>query len=74
MDNIFEELKRDIGCEIPKTGDLSFWANQGVLLLNATLTVEAGTPRSHQNKGWEIFTDKIIELLNSQKSNLVFML
>ncbi|MBI1306151.1 MAG: uracil-DNA glycosylase [Bacteroidetes bacterium] len=72
--NIFQELKKDVGIEIPETGDLLPWAKQGVLLLNATLTVEANKAGSHQNKGWEIFTDRIIEVLNAQKEHLVFML
>ena len=63
--NIFKEIKADIGSEIPVSGDLTRWSEQGVLLLNATLTVRANEAGSHQNKGWEIFTDKIIELLNA---------
>ncbi|MFZ9503549.1 MAG: uracil-DNA glycosylase, partial [Cyclobacteriaceae bacterium] len=58
----------------PENGDLERWANQGVLLLNAILTVRAGEPGSHQNKGWEIFTDAVIRLLAERKANLVFML
>ncbi|MDX1629763.1 MAG: uracil-DNA glycosylase [Fulvivirga sp.] len=72
--NIFKEIKDDLGKDLPKTGNLERWADQGVLLLNATLTVRAKTPASHQNKGWEEFTDAVIRLLSSQKEHLVFML
>lgn len=72
--NIYKELKADIGCEIPKHGYLQAWAEQGVLLLNATLTVEAGRAGSHQKKGWEQFTDRIVELLNEEREHLVFIL
>ncbi|MCB9262953.1 MAG: uracil-DNA glycosylase [Flavobacteriales bacterium] len=72
--NIFKEIKSDLDIAPPTHGDLSCWAEQGVLLLNATLTVEAHKAGSHQNKGWEIFTDKIIELLNEKRKDLVFML
>ncbi|MBP9689895.1 MAG: uracil-DNA glycosylase, partial [Bacteroidia bacterium] len=73
--NIFKELKQDIPeFEIPQHGDLSKWAKQGVLLLNATLTVEKDRAGSHQKKGWEVFTDEVIKLLSTQKSNLVFIL
>ena len=72
--NIFKELQSDIGCTIPDHGDLSSWAKQGVLLLNATLTVTAGKAGSHQKKGWEIFTDNIIKTLSQNKSHIVFML
>tara|TARA_Y100001970_G_scaffold254880_1_gene331070 strand:- start:4021 stop:4710 length:690 start_codon:yes stop_codon:yes gene_type:complete len=71
--NIFKELKDDIGCEIPSHGFLQNWANQGVLLLNSILSVEEGKPGSHANKGWETFTDKLIEVLNKKK-DLVFIL
>lgn len=74
LQNIFKELKDDIGCEIPKTGNLEKWANQGVLLLNATLTVREAQAGSHQNKGWEQFTDTMIQKLSSEKQNLVFIL
>jgi uracil-DNA glycosylase len=74
LQNIFKEIKTDLGCEIPKSGDLSRWAKQGVLLLNATLTVEAAAAGSHQNKGWEPFTDAIIKYINDNKENVVFML
>lgn len=72
--NIFLELKNDIGIERPNHGDLESWARQGVLLLNAVLTVEEGKPGSHANKGWERFTSKIIEELNARKEHLVFLL
>lgn len=72
--NIFKELKDDCGCEIPKSGNLSKWADQGVLLLNATLTVRANEAGSHQNKGWETFTDHIIQTISAQKEQVVFML
>ncbi len=72
--NIFKELKNDVGKEIPKTGNLLPWAKQGVLLLNATLTVRANQAGSHQNKGWEIFTDSVIHKINEQKENVVFIL
>src|SRR5690606_20380663 len=63
-----------LGIKPPQHGDLTYWAKQGVLLLNATLTVEAAKAGSHQKKGWELFTDKIISSLNSEKENIVFML
>ncbi len=72
--NIFKELKDDTGKAIPASGNLQAWADQGVLLLNATLTVRAGQAGSHQNKGWETFTDAVIDHLNREKDGLVFML
>lgn len=72
--NIYKELHTDLDLEIPFHGNLLPWAQQGVFLLNATLTVEAGQAGSHQGQGWEIFTDKAIQLLNDQRQNLVFML
>lgn len=72
--NIFRELETDLGFSYPKSGDLSPWAKQGVLLLNATLTVRAAEAGSHQAQGWERFTDRAIELLNEKRENLVFML
>ena len=72
--NIFKEIKEDIGAEFPKSGNLTRWAKQGVLLLNATLTVGAGQAGSHQNKGWELFTDRVIQVISKKKSNIVFIL
>ena len=72
--NIFKELKEDLGITPPTNGCLDAWAKQGVLLLNNVLTVEDGKAGSHHLKGWEQFTDKIIELLNEKKENLVFIL
>jgi uracil-DNA glycosylase len=72
--NIFKEIKNDLGKPIPASGDLERWANQGVLLLNATLTVRASTPGSHQNKGWEAFTDAVIQKISAEKENVVFLL
>ena len=72
--NIFKEIRSDLGKEIPKSGNLKRWADQGVLLLNATLTVRASSPGSHQNKGWETFTDEIISRVSNQKKGVVFIL
>jgi uracil-DNA glycosylase len=72
--NIFKEIESDTGTPVPPTGNLERWASQGVLLLNATLTVKAHLAGSHQNKGWEEFTDAAIDILNREKSNLVFFL
>jgi uracil-DNA glycosylase len=72
--NIFKEIRNDLGYDIPESGDLSGWAKQGVLLLNATLTVKAGLPGSHQKKGWEKFTDSVIKKLSADKKDLVFLL
>ena len=72
--NIFKEIARDFDCPIPTSGSLERWAEQGVLLLNATLTVRAGEAGSHQKKGWESFTDEVIRLLNNQKEHMVFIL
>jgi len=72
--NIFAEIKRDLGIEPPPHGNLTRWADQGVLLLNSVLTVEHGKAGAHQGKGWEIFTDKIIALLNEQREHIVFLL
>ena len=72
--NIYKELKSDINFNIPSHGNLTTWANQGVLLLNATLTVRAGEPGSHQKKGWETFTDAIIKLISNEKENCAFLL
>ena len=72
--NIYKELKDDLGCYIPNNGYLKKWADQGVLLLNTSLTVRANEANSHRNKGWEIFTDKIISLLNEREIPVVFIL
>jgi len=72
--NIFKELQNDVGKEIPRSGNLTGWAKQGVLLLNATLTVRANQAGSHQNKGWEQFTDAVIDIINKQKQRVVFIL
>lgn len=72
--NIFKEIKDDLGKPLPHSGNLERWAEQGVLLLNATLTVRAGEAGSHQNKGWETFTDAAIRAVADEKENLVFML
>ncbi len=72
--NIFKEIESDLGIPEPSHGELTDWAKQGVLLLNTTLTVREGTPNSHKGKGWEIFTDKIIELLNAREKPIVFIL
>ncbi|MRT15853.1 uracil-DNA glycosylase [Vitellibacter sp. q18] len=74
LKNIFEEIRTDVGTPIPNNGNLQRWANQGVLLLNATLTVRAHQAGSHQNKGWEKFTDAVIDKLSSEREGLVFML
>ncbi len=74
LQNIYKEIHDDLGLPIPKTGNLEHWADQGVLLLNATLTVRAGQAASHQGKGWEQFTDAVIKLLSDQKTGLVFLL
>lgn len=72
--NIFKEIKNDLGKEMPQDGDLTRWTKQGVLLLNATLTVRAHQAGSHQNKGWEEFTDAAIKALNEERKHLVFIL
>lgn len=72
--NIFQELHDDIGCDVPKSGNLEKWARQGVLLLNTALTVEAGKAGSHRGQGWERFTDFIIERLGQREEPLVFIL
>ncbi len=72
--NIFREIEEDLQKPVPETGNLEHWAEQGVLLLNATLTVRAHQAGSHQKKGWETFTDSVIEKLSAEKENLVFML
>ncbi len=74
LQNIFKELAQDLSCPIPQGGDLTPWAMQGVLLLNATLTVRDGAPGSHQGKGWETFTDAAIRALSDQREHVVFLL
>jgi len=74
LKNIYKELNSDMGIEVPDHGYLMNWAEEGVLLLNNCLTVEAGKAGSHQKKGWEKFTDKVIELLNEEREGLVFIL
>lgn len=74
LQNIFKELNAEYGMTPPPTGELSGWAKQGVLLLNTTLTVREGQPQSHKGKGWEILTDRIIELLNEKNEPTVFIL
>jgi uracil-DNA glycosylase len=74
LQNIFKEIKSDLGKPIPATGDLGRWADQGVLLLNASLTVRENQAGSHQNQGWELFTDAIIKNLSDKKAHLVFLL
>lgn len=74
LQNIFKELQTDLGLPIPTGGNLEPWANQGVLMLNATLTVRAQQAGSHQKKGWENFTDAVIRLVSEQKENVVFLL
>jgi uracil-DNA glycosylase len=72
--NIFKELNEDLGVPFPKSGNLERWAEQGVLLLNSTLTVQASSAGSHQNKGWEQFTDAVIQCVNDDKKDVVFLL
>ena len=72
--NIFKEVEYDLGIPYPQSGNLERWAKQGVLLLNASLTVRAHQAGSHQNKGWETFTDAVIQLISTKKENVVFLL
>jgi uracil-DNA glycosylase len=72
--NIFKEIESDVGIPYPKSGNLTPWAKQGVFLLNATLTVQAKQAGSHQKKGWETFTDAVIQIISAEKSGVVFML
>ena len=74
LENIYKELQRDLGKPMPVSGNLMHWAEQGVLLLNATLTVRAHTPGSHQNKGWEELTDAAVAALNQRREHIVYML
>lgn len=74
LQNIFKELVDDIGCSYPTSGDLSHWAQEGVLLLNTLLTVRSGEPFSHKDRGWERFTDQVIRTLSAQREQIVFIL
>lgn len=74
LQNIFKEISQDLGVPSPSSGNLDRWATQGILLLNATLTVQANRAGSHQNHGWEQFTDRVIRILGEEKEHLVFML
>ena len=74
LQNIFKELRDDMGCDIPKSGNLTSWAKEGVFLLNTVLSVRASEANSHKNRGWEIFTDSVIRRLSEQKESLVFIL
>ena len=74
LKNIFKEIQSDTELEIPTSGNLEHWAKQGILMLNATLTVRANSAGSHQNKGWEEFTDSVIQLLSKEKEDLIFLL
>lgn len=74
LKNIYKELHNEFACEIPIHGELTKWAEQGVLMLNATLTVREKSPGSHQGKGWETFTDSVIELISKNQDNVVFLL
>ncbi len=74
LQNIFKELQDDVGFQIPRSGCLEKWAKQGVMMLNTVLTVREGEPNSHKGKGWEQFTDKIIELLNHREEPVIFVL
>jgi uracil-DNA glycosylase len=72
--NIFKEIEKDLGNPYPKSGNLVCWSDQGVLMLNATLTVRAHQAGSHQKKGWEVFTDAVIRTISDKKENVVFIL
>ncbi|MGI6225101.1 MAG: uracil-DNA glycosylase [Peptococcales bacterium] len=74
LKNIFKELEKDLGCTIPNNGYLVEWAKQGVLLLNTVLTVRKGMPNSHKGKGWELFTDQVIRILNEREKPVIFIL
>jgi len=74
LKNIYKEINSDLGIEVPKTGYLQRWAEQGVLMLNNVLTVRKGKPNSHKNSGWEIFTAKVIEKISAEKEGIVFFL
>ena len=74
LKNIYKEMNSDVDFSIPDSGNLTKWAENGILLLNTTLTVEAGKPNSHKDIGWQVFTDRIIEVLNEREKPMVFML
>lgn len=74
LKNIYKEIEADLGKPAPRTGNLEHWANQGVLMLNAVLTVQAHKAGSHSKKGWEKFTDRVIEIVSEEKENVVFLL
>jgi uracil-DNA glycosylase len=74
LKNIYKELHNELGLPVPDHGNLTAWADQGVLLLNSVLSVECGKAASHQGRGWELFTDKVIELINCKREGVVFML
>ncbi len=74
LQNIYKEISTDLGVQMPTGGNLDNWAKQGVLLINATLTVRANTPGSHQNKGWEELTDAVIKVISEKKEHIVFLL
>ena len=74
LQNIFKELEDDLGISKPQSGDLAAWAEQGILLLNTTLTVRQGAPASHQGKGWETFTNEVIRCISQKKEKIVFVL
>ncbi len=74
LSNIFKEIESDLSIPYPKSGNLERWAKQGVLLLNATLTVRGHNAGSHQNKGWEVFTDQVIKMVSIEKENVIFLL
>jgi uracil-DNA glycosylase len=74
LQNIFKEMKEDLGLPLPAKGDLTPWADQGVLLLNTVLTVEEGQAASHRNRGWEKFTDRVIQILSEREGPIVFLL
>lgn len=72
--NIYKELQNELGCYIPNNGTLTKWAEQGVMLLNSSLTVRGGMANSHRNKGWEIFTDSVVNMYNKREKPIIFML
>lgn len=74
LQNIFKELSSDMGCHIPRSGNLTAWAKQGVLLINAVLSVEASCANSHKDKGWEIFSDSVIKKLSDEREGVIFVL